>query len=245
MDSTLRRSAALAYSLGCYAATLATFVYLAGFVGNILVPRSLDGVQRVSTLWAILIDTGLIALFGLQHSVMARPGFKQWWTRFVPKPIERATYSLFSCLALGLLFLFWQPIGPDIWRVESGPVHGILLGLYALGWAGVLSTSFAIQHFDLFGLRQAYLYFRGRPNTPLRFVMPLPYRYVRHPLYVGWLVVFWSTPIMTAAHLVLAVGMTAYILIAIPLEERDLEAAHGDSYREYRERVPALLPRLK
>jgi len=174
---------------------------------------------------------------------MARPRFKQWLTRYIPESAERSTYVLASSLAMILLFAFWQPIGGMIWHVESAWLRLPIWILFAAGWTLVLVTTFLINHFDLFGLRQTWLAYRGQPYTPLRFVTPGPYRHVRHPLYVGWLTVFWAAPTMTAAHLLFAIATTAYILIAIQLEERDLEAAHGASYAEYRRTVPMLIPR--
>ena len=193
---------------------------------------------------ALLINMALLGLFAIQHSVMARPAFKRWWAKIVPQPAERSTYVLFSSLALLLLFWQWQPMGGLIWRVQNPIGQAILFTLFAAGWLLVLIATFLINHFDLFGLRQVYLYLRGKEYTSLKFGTPGPYRYVRHPLYVGWLFAFWATPTMTAAHLVFALLTTAYILIAIQLEERDLLAVHGEEYAAYRRRVPMLLPRL-
>jgi len=240
----LQRSAMFAYGLLSYAVFLATALYAIGFIGGFLVPTTLDGEPRVPFLDALLIDTLLLGLFAVQHSVMARPAFKRMWTRIVPEPIERSTYVLFSSLALLVLFAFWQPMGGTIWDVEDATGRVALYALYAFGWALVFATTFLINHFDLFGLRQVWLHLRGQPYTYLRFVTPGPYRLVRHPLYVGWLFAFWATPTMTSAHLVFALATTAYILIAIQFEERDLMAAHGEDYRLYRDRVPMLLPRL-
>jgi protein-S-isoprenylcysteine O-methyltransferase Ste14 len=175
---------------------------------------------------------------------MARPAFKRWWTRVVPEAAERSTYVLFSSLALILLFWGWQPMGAVVWDIQDPVGRAIAYALFAFGWGLVLVTTFLINHFDLFGLRQVWLHLRGRQYTHLRFVTPGPYRLVRHPLYVGWLFAFWATPTMTMAHLLFAVVTTAYILIAIRLEERDLVEAHGDDYENYHRRVPMLLPRL-
>ena len=240
----LQRLAMLGYGLLSYAAFLVTALYAIGFIGGFFVPTTLDGELRVQFWNALLIDTLLLALFAVQHSVMARPAFKRMWTRMVPEPIERSTYVLFSSVTLLVLFAFWQPMGGTIWDVEDMTGRVALYALYAFGWALVFATTFLINHFDLFGLRQVWLHFRGQPYTHLRFVTPGPYRLVRHPLYVGWLFAFWATPTMTSAHLVFALATTAYILIAIQLEERDLIAAHGEDYRLYRSRVPMLLPRL-
>jgi protein-S-isoprenylcysteine O-methyltransferase Ste14 len=193
---------------------------------------------------ALLVDLGLLALFALQHSVMARPAFKRWWTRIVPTVMERSTYTLFSSLALILLFWQWRPIGAAIWTVEGGAARAALYSGFAAGWLLILYTTFLINHFDLFGLRQVWLYFRGRPYTDIPFRTPSLYKVVRHPLYVGWLLVFWCTPTMTAAHLLFAVMTTAYILIAIQFEERDLTHVFPE-YVTYRQRVPMLLPFMK
>jgi protein-S-isoprenylcysteine O-methyltransferase Ste14 len=222
---------------------LGVFMYAVGFLGNLAVPKSIDSPREGSLATALLVNLGLLALFALQHSVMARPAFKRWWTRFVPHVAERSTYVLATNLCLILLFWQWRPMGGVIWNVEHPVGRALLTGSFALGWLVVLMTTLLINHFDLFGLRQVWLYLRGREYTHLRFVTPGPYQWVRHPLYVGWLLVFWSTPTMTAAHLVFALGTTAYILIAIRFEERDLIAFHGRAYAEYRRRVPMLIPR--
>lgn len=238
-----RRAGVLIYSLVSYAIFFVTFLYAAGFVGNFLVPKTLDSAP-IHPLWlAITINLGLLTLFALQHSVMARPAFKKWWTKFVPVEAERSTYTLFSSLALIALFAFWSPMGGTIWHVEHPVGRAGLYVVFAIGWLTVLITTFLINHFDLFGLRQAWLYFRNRAYTHLTFVTPGPYRIVRHPLYVGWLLAFWGTPTMTAAHLLFAVVTTLYILVAIQLEERDLVTAHPE-YDRYRQRVPMLVPRV-
>jgi protein-S-isoprenylcysteine O-methyltransferase Ste14 len=224
-----------------YALFFVTFLYAAGFVGNFVVPKTLDGDPTGPFGTALLIDLGLLALFAVQHSVMARPAFKRAWTRIVPEPVERSTYVLASSLALILLFWLWQPLGGVVWDVENPVGRAILWSGFAFGWLLVLLTTFLINHFDLFGLRQVWLHLRGRPYTPLTFGTPGPYRLVRHPLYVGWLFAFWATPTMTVTHLVFAVMTTAYILVAIQLEERDLVAAHPE-YVSYRRRVPMLIP---
>lgn len=237
-----KRISVFAYGLVCYGVFFATFLYAIGFVGNILVPRSINGPARMSLASAIAIDLGLLLLFALQHSVMARPVFKQWFTRFIPPAAERSTYVLASSLALIALFAWWQPLGGVIWNVENPAGRMALNTLCAFGWLLVLVATFLINHFDLFGLRQVWLQLVGRPYTALKFGTPGPYRLVRHPLYVGWLFAFWATPTMTAAHLLFAVLTTAYIIFAIQLEERDLESSLGDDYRRYRARVPMLLP---
>jgi methanethiol S-methyltransferase len=236
------RIAAFVYGLVCYAVFFVTFLYAIGFVGNFVVPKSIDSTPIMPLGQALLINVGLLGLFGLQHSAMARQGFKEQWTRIVPEPVERSTYVLFSSLCLITLFYFWQPLGITIWTVENPMFRNLLYACFGFGWLLVLMTTFLINHFDLFGLRQVYLYLRGRDYTPLNFVTPGPYKYVRHPLYVGWFFAFWSTPTMTFTHLVFAVITTIYILVAIQLEERDLVKVHGKAYANYRDRVPMLIP---
>ena len=236
-----------AYGLISYAVFFATFLYAIGFIGNFdvagLVPVALDGPPRLPFGTAVAVDLGLLALFAVQHSLMARPFFKRWLTRLIPEPAERSTYVLFSSLALIALFVFWQPLGGVIWDVQDPTGRAVLLALFAFGWLLVLVATFLINHFDLFGLRQVWLYFRGREYTPLPFVTPGPYKFVRHPLYVGWLCAFWGTPTMTVAHLLFAVITTAHILIAIRWEERDLVAHHGPAYSNYQRNVSMIVPR--
>ena len=238
----LKRILFFAYGSLSYLIFLGTFLYAVCFIGNFGVPATLDGAAS-GPLWVgFVIDAGLLALFAVQHSVMARKWFKDWWTRFVPRPIERSTYVLFSSLALILLFWQWRPLGGVVWSVTNTAVRLVLLGLFAFGWGLVLLSTFLINHFDLFGLRQVWLYLLGRPYTTLRFAIPGPYRLVRHPLYVGWLFAFWMTPTMTLAHLLFSVATTAYILLAIRFEERDLVREHGEAYEKYRRSVPMLVP---
>lgn len=233
-----------AYGVFSYLVFLGTFLYAVGFIGNFGVPRTLDGDASGHLGLNLAIDAGLLALFAAQHSLMARRWFKDWWTGFVPPPLERSTYVLFSSLALILLFWQWRPLGGVVWSVEN-PVGIVLLrALFAFGWALVLVSTFLINHFDLFGLRQVWLYLLGRPYNALRFATPGLYRLVRHPLYVGWFFAFWMTPYMTLAHLLFAVATTAYILLAIQFEERDLVREHGETYEAYRRRVPMLVPFL-
>ncbi|QDU22862.1 methanethiol S-methyltransferase [Urbifossiella limnaea] len=239
----LLRVLVLAYGVAGYALFLATFVYAIGFVGGFLTPTRLDGPREGSLLAAVAIDVGLLAVFAVQHSGMARPAFKRWLTRYVPEAAERATYCVLSCAALLLMFALWRPLGGVVWDTD-GAARVAVYAAFSAGWLIVLWTTFLIDHFDLFGLRQVVLFARGRPYPPARFVTPGPYRWVRHPLYVGWLTVFWAAPTMTAAHLLFAAGTTAYILIALVLEERDLTAAHPE-YEAYRARVPMLVPRLR
>jgi methanethiol S-methyltransferase len=241
----LKRSLYFAYSVTSYLIFLATFLYAIAFVGGFLVPRRLDGPLEGSLLNALAIDCTLLTVFAVQHSVMARRWFKERWTRIVPWAIERSTYVLCASLALLLLFWQWRPLGMPIWTIENEAVRLVLWALFAAGWGTVLIVTFLINHFDLFGLRQAWLPLLGRPYTPVTFRTPLPYRFVRHPLYFGFLLAFWMTPTMTLAHLVFAVATTAYIVLAIQFEEKDLMAEHGATYAEYRRKVPMLLPALR
>ena len=238
----LKRITFFIYGILSYVIFLGTFLYAVGFVGNFGVPTTLDGAPRDPLALSLAIDIGLLAAFALQHSLMARKWFKDWWIHIVPKPLERSTYVLFSSLALILMFWQWRPLGGVVWSVDDLFGQLVLRTLFAFGWGLVLFSTFLINHFDLFGLRQVWLYLRGRPYTTLRFGTPGPYRLVRHPLYVGWLFAFWSTPTMTLAHLLFSVATTAYILIAIQLEERDLAREHGDAYQAYRRSVPMLIP---
>jgi protein-S-isoprenylcysteine O-methyltransferase Ste14 len=208
------------------------------------VPKSMDSVREVPFTTALLTDLALLGLFAIQHSVMARPGFKRRWTRIVPEAAERSTYVLLSSLALILLFAYWQPLGGAVWAVASPLGQAVLYAAFAFGWLLVLISTFLINHFDLFGLRQVWLQLLGKPYTQLKFGTPLFYRYVRHPLYVGWFFAFWATPTMSVTHLVFAIATTAYILIAIQLEERDLVEAHPE-YESYRRSVPMLVPFTK
>lgn len=238
------RIAFFAYGTGAYVMFLGVFLYAIGFLGDFLTPTRLDGPLTGSLAAAIAVNLGLLTAFALQHSIMARPGFKRWWTQFVPKEIERSTYVLFSNLAMIALFAWWQPMGGSIWKVDNEIGAGVLYGVYALGWVILLVSTFLINHFDLFGLRQIWLSLTERPHTETGFMTPWFYRWVRHPIYVGWIVIFWATPNMTIAHLLFAVGATGYILVAIQFEERDLIDTFGDRYRRYREQVPALIPRV-
>jgi len=240
-----KRIAFFTYGSISYLIFFATFLYAIGFIGNFAVPRTLDGPPSGPIVVSFLIDVGLLTLFAVQHSIMARKWFKEWWTRVIPKPLERSTYVLFSSLALILLFWLWRPLGGVVWSIEDPLGRGVVRVLFAFGFALVLLSTFLINHFDLFGLRQVWLYLRGVPYTTLQFGMPGPYRLVRHPLYVGWLFAFWSTPTMTLAHLLFSIATTAYILLAIQFEERDLAREHGESYNAYRRSVPMLIPFIR
>ena len=241
-NNRIGRYAVFAYGVVCYCIFLFTFLYACGFVGNIVVPRSIDSTPIIPLGNALLVNVLLLGLFGLQHSGMARKEFKQLWTNVVPKAIERSTYVLFASLCLDTLFYFWQPIGGNIWHVTNPVVVTILYILFATGWLTVLATTFLINHFDLFGVRQVWLYLKGQDYNHIKFTTPGPYRYIRHPLYVGFLIGFWATPNMTMTHLVFATVTTIYILVAIQLEERDLIDAHGEEYQSYRQQVPMLIP---
>ena len=238
----MKRIVAFLYGVGCYGVFFATLLYAIGFLGNVWVPKSIDSGPDGSVAAALAVNAALLGAFAVQHSIMARRWFKRAWTRVVPPPVERSTYVLFSSLALLLLFWQWRPIGGVVWDAGAGPLAWLLTGGFAAGLLIVLVSTFMINHFDLFGLRQVYLYLLGREYTQIPFRTPFFYRYVRHPLYVGWLLSFWCAPVMTAAHLFFAVMTTAYILVAIRFEEKDLVAHYGRTYVQYREQVPMLVP---
>lgn len=240
----MNRPLILLYGLTCWLMFLGVFAYGCGFVGNFLVPKAIDG-EPTDPLWlALLVNASLIGVFGVQHSVMSRPGFKRVWTRIIPASIERSTYVLISNLLLILLFWQWRPLGGTIWEVHNELGRGILWGVFATGWLIIPLASFMTNHFDLFGVRQTWYYFRNRSYEPLEFQVRGLYRYVRHPLYVGWITAFWATPTMTTAHLVFAGLLTIYILLVIPLEERDLVQHLGRAYDQYRRSVPGLFPHV-
>ena len=234
----------LFFAYGCFAYLLflATFLYAIAFVGGFGVPVILDGPLTMPFLTALLIDTGLLGVFAVQHSVMARPWFKRWWTQLVPWSIERSTYVLCASLALDLLFWQWRPLGGTVWSIDTPWLRTVMWALFAYGWLQVLVITFYIDHFDLFGLRQVWLHLLGRQYTRVQFVTPAPYRFVRHPLYLGFVMAFWTAPTMSVTRLVFAAATTAYILIAIRFEENDLAHEHGAAYESYRRRTPMLVP---
>jgi protein-S-isoprenylcysteine O-methyltransferase Ste14 len=241
---TMSRVLIFAYGVVSYLVFLAVFLYAIGFIGGFLTPTSLDGVPKRPLPEALAINLGLLTAFAIQHSGMARPAFKRWWTKMIPEAAERSTYVLLSSLALVALFILWEPMGGTIWSVPEGPARGFVIGLYAFGWLLLLYVTFLIDHFDLFGLKQVWRKLTGKEYMPPQFHMPTLYKMVRHPLYVAWLIIFWAAPVMTVAHLIFAIVTTLYILVAIQLEERDLITAHGDDYVEYRRRTPMIVPRL-
>jgi protein-S-isoprenylcysteine O-methyltransferase Ste14 len=237
------RALFMGFSLTAYAIFFATFLYLIAFVGGFpIVPTTVDQGIVSSVSEALVIDVALIALFGLQHSIMARQGFKRRWTRVVPWPIERSVYVLFASAALIILFGYWRSIAGDVWHVTNPLGQAILWALFAAGWGLVLLSTFLINHFELFGLQQAWIHLRGREPVPHVFRQPLFYKWVRHPLYLGFFLAFWATPHMTYGHLLLATGMSFFMLIAIRYEERDLITYFGAQYVEYRARVGMLIP---
>jgi protein-S-isoprenylcysteine O-methyltransferase Ste14 len=241
----MTRHLAFVFGVTSYGIFFATFLYLVGFLANVAVPKGIDGGAMVDPFLAISIDLGLVALFGLQHSVMARPAFKRAWTKIVPKPIERSVYVLLTSLVLIALYAWWQPLPAVVWQAATPLVAALCTAVFALGFGLVLVSTFVINHFDLFGLRQTYLHWRNQPYTELPFQVRFLYRIVRHPLYVGWFLAFWATPTMTLGHLLFAAGMSVYILIAVRYEERDLVKHLGADYVDYQRRVPKFVPRLR
>jgi protein-S-isoprenylcysteine O-methyltransferase Ste14 len=240
----MSRIGIFAYGVFSYAAFFAVFLYGIGFIGGFLTPTSLDSVPLSTLPHALTVDLSLLAAFAIQHSGMARPRFKTWWKRIVPEAAERSTYVLLSSLALAALYIFWEPIDGVVWSVAQGSARNSVIGLYLCGWLLLLYTTFLIDHFDLFGLKQVWRRLSNRPYRAPVFRTPSLYKLVRHPLYIGWLTIFWAAPTMTVAHLIFALATTAYILIAIRLEERDLVSAFGNAYVDYRARTPMLIPRL-
>jgi len=238
----MSRILAFLYGVISYLVFFGSFLYAIGFVGNIVVPKSIDSGRPEAWVPSLIIDAVLLGLFAIQHSVMARPGFKRWWTKFIPEPIERSTYVLLSSLLLILMFWQWRPILSVVWNVTNPIGSLVLTALFWAGWLLVLASTFVISHFDLFGLRQVYLFLKGKQYTSLVFRKRLFYKLVRHPLLLGFMIAFWATPKMSLGHLVFAFATTAYMLIAIQLEERDLANLHGESYRDYQREVSMLIP---
>jgi protein-S-isoprenylcysteine O-methyltransferase Ste14 len=232
------------YGVACHLLFLGMFAYMAGFVGSFLVPKTIDTATDGETAASLANNVVLLALFAVQHSVMARPAFKRIWTRLIPKPIERSTYVLVSCLVTILLMWQWRGIDFVIWDIQTPFLRSSIWALFAIGWLLVPAVSLLIDHFDLFGTRQVWLYLRGREYEPLPFRVPLFYKRVRHPLYIGWTIAFWATPTMTAGHLLFAVLLTGYMGMAAVIEERDLVDYFGRQYEEYRRRVPMFVPKL-
>lgn len=230
------------YGCAAYLLFLATFLYAIAFIGGFGVPVILDGPATTPFATALAINAGLLAVFAVQHSVMARPWFKRWWTQVVPWAIERSTYVLLASLALDLLFWQWRPLGGVVWNVEQPTLRAVIWAVFAFGWLQVLVMTFLIDHFDLFGLRQVWLHLRGKQYTRVHFATPAPYRVIRHPLYLGFMIAFWAAPTMSVTRLVFAIATTAYMLIAIQFEEHDLVHEHGASYEDYRRRVPMIIP---
>ena len=240
----MSRFGIFAYGIVCYLVFFAVFLYGIGFIGGFMTPTLLDGSPTRPLGQAMAIDLALLAVFAVQHSGMARPAFKLWWTRVVPESVERSTYVLLSSLALIAVYVHWQPIDGVIWSVHEGPARLAIIGLYLSGWLLLLYSTFLIDHFDLFGLKQVWRRLAGKVYIPPQFHTPSLYGIVRHPLYIGWLIIFWSAPTMTAAHLLFALATTVYILIAIQFEEADLVAMHGETYRQYRKQVPMIVPAM-
>jgi methanethiol S-methyltransferase len=238
----MKRILFLAYGVVCYGIFFGTYCYAVGFVTNLVVPTGLDSKPTASFGYALLVNLGMLILFALQHSIMARPAFKKWWTTLIPEPIERSTYVLLSSICMILLFIYWQPMGGVVWSVDSEIGYWILNSISLLGFGIVLISTFLINHFDLFGLRQVWMNFTGRKYTHLPFKTPFFYQYVRHPLYLGWMIAFWAAPVMTLAHFIFAAICTGYMLTAIRFEERDLIQVFGEKYIRYKQVAPMLIP---
>ncbi len=241
----MKKTVLLIYGIAAYVMFWAVALYAIGFIGNFGVSRTLDGLPDVPFITAALINLGLLSAFALQHSGMARQGFKKWLTRWIPAAAERSTYVLISNLAMIALFLLWEPMGVVFWSFDSGFAQASVITLYMFGWALIVVSTLQINHLHLFGVQQVWAAFRGHEIPASEFVTPALYRWVRHPLYVGWLIVFWAAPTMTVSHLFFALLLTVYILVAIRLEERDLEAEFGYKYRSYQRSVPMIIPHFQ
>jgi protein-S-isoprenylcysteine O-methyltransferase Ste14 len=239
------RILSLCYGIVAYLIFVGAFLYAIGFVDGVVVPKTIDDGTTIPIAEAIAINLVLLTIFALQHSIMARQPFKRWWTTLIPASIERSTYVLLASLALILVFWQWRPIPTVIWQVESPAAASALLGLSLFGWLVVLLSSYMINHFELFGLQQVMHNLSGRKSSPTEFKTPFLYKFVRHPLYVGFIIAFWATPVMTSGHLLFAAVTTAYIFVGIMLEERDLVAHFGPAYQQYREKVGMLMPMLR
>jgi protein-S-isoprenylcysteine O-methyltransferase Ste14 len=240
----MRKYAYFFYGVMCHLLFLVTFAYMIGFFGDFLVPKSIDTPGEGSVAVALAMNLLMVVLFAAQHSVMARPAFKRIWTRIVPTPIERSTYVLLSCVVVIVLMWQWRAVTTVVWDFQHPILRGVMWALFVMGWLLIPAVSLLIDHFDLFGTRQVWLYLRGRKYTSLAFRVPLLYKYVRHPLYIGWTIAFWATPTMTVGHLLLALGLTGYMALAARVEERDLVDHFGSQYEEYKRRVPMFIPRL-
>jgi protein-S-isoprenylcysteine O-methyltransferase Ste14 len=241
----MQKPAVFIYGVIAYLAFFVTFLYAVGFIGNFFVPKTIDTGDPTSLATALVVNAALLALFAVQHSVMARPAFKDWLKNFMPAAAERSTYVLISSLLLALLFWQWRPLPDFAWQIEAQAGRFVLWCLFWLGWIIVLVSTFMINHFDLFGLRQVLLFFLGTEYRHLEFSTPGLYRYVRHPIMTGFIIAFWATPDMTVGHLLFSLATTGYIFIGIFFEERDLVTSYGDIYERYQQEVPRLMPRLK